>query len=272
MAARLLVFCLAIAGAHALEQSQREATLANPIRKVVTMLQDMQKKVTAEGEKEQELYDAFMCYCKSGAGDLQNGIDVGNAKIDALTTSIKESKEKKAQTEASLKANQGSRADAKSAIAEATALREKQAATYASESSDYKTNIAALGKAISAVDGGMAGSFLQTTYANVVKRFALEKADMADTSRQELLAFLSGQQQEGYTPASGEISGILKQLKDDMSKSLAEITTIENDAIASYEALMAAKNKEVAALSAQIEQQLLRVGELGVSIAGMGTT
>eukprot|EP00425_Heterocapsa_triquetra_P009464 CAMPEP_0195130618 /NCGR_PEP_ID=MMETSP0448-20130528/143541_1 /TAXON_ID=66468 /ORGANISM="Heterocapsa triquestra, Strain CCMP 448" /LENGTH=74 /DNA_ID=CAMNT_0040168535 /DNA_START=11 /DNA_END=232 /DNA_ORIENTATION=- len=38
---------------------------ANPIRKVVTMLQNMQMKVTEEGEKEKELYNKFMCYCKT---------------------------------------------------------------------------------------------------------------------------------------------------------------------------------------------------------------
>ena len=36
---------------------------ANPIRKVVTLLQDMQKELEAEGKKEEELYNKFMCYC-----------------------------------------------------------------------------------------------------------------------------------------------------------------------------------------------------------------
>ena len=43
---------------------------ANPIRKVVTLLQDMQKELEAEGEKEEELYNKFMCYCTL----LQDGI------------------------------------------------------------------------------------------------------------------------------------------------------------------------------------------------------
>ena len=40
-------------------------TEANPIRKVVTLLQDMQKEIEAEGEKEKALYDKFMCYCNA---------------------------------------------------------------------------------------------------------------------------------------------------------------------------------------------------------------
>merc|ERR1719281_1090946 len=43
----------------------------------------------------------------------------------------------------------------------------------------------------------------------------------------------------------------------------------EDAAIKAYEELMAAKKKEVEALSAAIEDKLVRVGELGVSIAQM---
>ena len=42
-------------------QAAEEHAAANPIRNVVTMLQTMQKKVEAEGEREQELFDKFMC-------------------------------------------------------------------------------------------------------------------------------------------------------------------------------------------------------------------
>ena len=36
---------------------------ANPMRRIITMLQDMQKELEAEGKKEEELYNKFMCYC-----------------------------------------------------------------------------------------------------------------------------------------------------------------------------------------------------------------
>jgi len=273
---RLFVFCVALSAPvvlHAadVDRNAREAAEAakNPIRKVVTMLQSMQKKVTAEGEKEQELYDKFMCYCKSGGSDLDASIEAGNAKIDTLTSQLKEAKEKKIQTEANLKDHQGSRSDAKDDMAKATALREKEAAAFAAEKSELDTNIAALGKAISAVDSGMAGSFLQSNSAMLLKQYAIDKADISDMARQELLAFLSGAQSQGYTPASGEISGILKQMKDEMSQNLKTATAEEESAIATYDALMAAKTKEVETLSAQIEEELLRIGELGVSVVSM---
>merc|ERR1719420_338140 len=69
-----------------------EAALAgaNPIRKVVTMLQMMVKKVEAEGEKEKELFEKFMCYCKNSGGTLEKTIADAEEKMPQLTSDIQE--------------------------------------------------------------------------------------------------------------------------------------------------------------------------------------
>jgi len=242
---------------------------ANPVRKVVTMLQNMQTKVTEEGKIEQDLYDKFMCYCSTGDGELSNSITDAKAKIESLTASIEASSKNKEQTEADLKEHQTSRADAEEAMAAATALREKEAAVFAKTDADLKTNLEALAKAITAIEKGVAGAFLQTTEASKIRSFAMEKADIPDATRQELLSFLSGTQAEGYAPQSGEITGILKTMEDEMSKSLKEATEDESSAITNYEGLMAAKKQEVATLQEQIEVEMTRVGNLGVEIAQM---
>jgi septal ring factor EnvC (AmiA/AmiB activator) len=56
---------------------------------------------------------------------------------------------------------------------------------------------------------------------------------------------------------------------DEMAAGLKDATDQENAAIATYDALMAAKTKEVIALSAAIEAKLKLVGELSVSLAQM---
>ena len=37
---------------------------ANPVRKIVTMLQRRQEKVLAKRKKEEDIYEKFMCYCE----------------------------------------------------------------------------------------------------------------------------------------------------------------------------------------------------------------
>merc|ERR1719446_2052924 len=113
----------------------------------------------------------------------------------------------------------------------------------------------------------MAGSFLQTTEAQVLKKLVLGENTLGDFDREELTSFLSGSQ--SYAPQSGQITGILKQMQDTMNANLAEATSEENNAIKAYEGLMAAKTKEVEALTKSIEEKMVRLGELQVSIVEM---
>merc|ERR550532_1403068 len=142
-------------------------------------------------------------------------------------------------------------------------------AAFAKFQEDSTTNLGALAKAIPAVEQGMKGAFLQTSSAMVLRRFTMEKAILPDETRQELLAFLSGSNSEEYEPQSGQIVGILKQMEEEMDKALADARSAEEEAIKSYDSLMAAKTKEVDALTAQIEKEQTRIGDLGVEIAGM---
>merc|ERR1719199_1263140 len=115
------------------------------------MLQSMEKKIKAEGEKEQGMFDKFMCYCENGKGALESSIEAAKGKNEQLIASIEETDAALKQTKADLKGAQESRAEAKEAVAKATAIREKDAAAYAKESGDFKTNIAAMEKATAAI-------------------------------------------------------------------------------------------------------------------------
>merc|ERR1740138_1466624 len=93
-----LLFLMAAPGALRAEtQIASNEARVNPIRKVVTMLQGMQKKVQAEGEKEQELFDKYMCYCSTSGGDLGKSIGDADTKVPQLGADIKESEAALAQ-------------------------------------------------------------------------------------------------------------------------------------------------------------------------------
>jgi len=240
---------------------------ANPIRKVVTMLQMMQNKVTAEGKKAEEIYDKFMCYCDNADTLLAGAIETAENKIPQLEAMVGKDVEMKKQLETDVKNHKADREAAKTAIAEATALREKEAAAFAKASGDLKTNIAALAKAIPAIEKGMGSGFLQTTSATVVKQLSIDM-DMSNVDRQMLASFLGSK--NGYAPASGEITGILKTMEDEMNANLADTTAAEEAAIAGFEELKAAKTKEIDALTKSIEGKMTRIGELAVKVAEMG--
>merc|ERR1719317_772871 len=207
----VLYVLLAAAPTAVVGSRQTAAGRANPIRKVVTLLQAMQKKVMAEGVREKELYEKFMCYCKGGKQELQASVQAAEEKVPAVGSDIKATEEKLIQLKAGLAEAQKGRESAKDTMAKAKAIREKEAAAFAGEKTDYDTNLVAIEKAIASLEKGMAGSFLQTTTAAALRKLAMS-VDMSGIDRQDLASFLSGGQAGGYAPQSGQITGILKEI------------------------------------------------------------
>merc|ERR1719253_2441425 len=122
--------------------------------------------------------------------------------------------------------------------------------------------------ATEAITKGM-GGFLQTSTAQRLRQLVMSQANLADYDRQEIISFLGGEQTGEYAPKSGEITGILKEMTDTMSKTLSEATADETSSIASFDGLMAAKTREVNALTKTIETKTVRIGELAVNIVQM---
>ena len=103
-----------------------EASRANPIRKVVTLLKKMQTKVEDEGATEKKLYEKFMCYCKTGASDLGSSVAAAEDKMSTLPSEIEAAEAKLVQLKEDSKKAQAERTAAKAAMADATAMREKE--------------------------------------------------------------------------------------------------------------------------------------------------
>ena len=127
-ACRMLLAALLVASAAGAGQGSAAELVANPVRKVVTLLQKMQKSVEAEGARETELYEKFMCYCTTNKGGLEKSIADAGAKIEQLTADTEAAEAEKAKTVESLDQAKTDRADAKAAMQAATAVREKEAA------------------------------------------------------------------------------------------------------------------------------------------------
>jgi len=273
MAAFKVVFLLSAAfpattQAASLRSSARAA--ANPVRRVVSMLQSMQKKVEGEGEKEEDMYLKFSCYCKTGVADLSASTSAAGTKGTQLGSEIKAAEEQLAQVKSGLKDAQTERAEAKTAVATGTSLREKEAAQFAATKAELEGYISAIRQAVTALTNGMAGGFLQTTSASLLRKIILTKGDaIQDDDREAVLSFLSGKQSSSYVPQSGEVTGILKGMGDSFSKSLADASDTEANTIKEFEALVAAKAKEIDALTLSVEAKTSKTGALGVSIIQM---
>jgi hypothetical protein len=253
-----LVLCLGLSCAVA------EELHANPIRKVVTMLQDMQKTVEAEGEKEKELFDKFMCYCNNGAGSIDASIETATAQIASLTGKIDTESAQKSQMQQDVTQHKADRTAAKATIQESTTMREKEAAEFDASSGEMKANIEAMGGALAALKKGLSASLLQTSTGQTLKNI-LQHSPLVDADdRSSLLAFLQNGDTEG---GSDQIIGIVSQMKETMEGDLKESTTNEESAKASFTSLMTSKEEEIVAAGKAVEEKTVRVGDLAVSVA-----
>jgi len=242
--------------------------VANPIRKVVTMLQNMQKKVEEEGDVEKKLYEKFMCYCQSGGKELEVSIDKAEDKVSTLPSEIEAAEEKLTQMKDDIKQHQTDRAAAKRSMKKATAVRDKEAAEFAKMKAEADSNLVATAKAIAALEKGVGAGFLQTRAAQDLRSFILNKADVDDNDRRVLVSFLSTGNREG-SPGTDAIIGMLKQMEESMQFVLSDGVKAEEAAIKTYDELMEAKGEEVEALTESIEEKMKLVGELSVDIIEM---
>jgi len=238
-----------------------EQNRANPIRKVVTMLQDMQKSVEEEGAKEKTLFEEFMCYCNNGAGSLDTSIATAAQQIEALSGQVKSDAAQQSQMAQDIVQHKTDREEAGKTIKESTAMREKEAGEFAASSGEMKANIEAMGGALAALKKGLSASLLQTS-VGVTLRSIIQNSPVVDQEmRSTLMSFL-----ETGEGGSDQIIGVVEQMKETMEADLKETTSTEESAKAGFSSLITSKEEEVSAASKAVEEKTVRVGELAVSV------
>jgi len=252
---RCTLICILLASAYG----------ANPIRKVVNLMQNMQKEIEADGAKEKTLFDKFMCYCSGGAGDLNKAIADSTAQIEQLTSKLNADSASKAQTAQDLNGHKNDREGATKDLEAATVLRNKESAAFAALKGDMDSNIAAMGKAIPALESGMGGAaLLQVPGVSGLRKIIDSYSKMDSMDRRTAVAFLEGS--TDYAPQSGQIVGILKSMKDDMEADLKEAMADEARAVAGFNDIKASKSTEIEMATEAIEAKLVRAGSLAVSV------
>jgi chromosome segregation ATPase len=235
----------------------------NPIRRVVTLLQNMAKEIEEEGARDAQLYNKFQCYCNGNTDKMSEEAKAASAKIDDLKAAVENQTAEKTRVDAELVEHKSDRAAAQAAIESATALREKEHAKYTEEAGDKKGSLDALAKAIPALEKGMGGAVLLQTRAGTAVKRIVEQVSMDDYERRQVVSFLEG---GDYAPQSGEIVGILKQIEEQISGDLNGIDKVEKAAAASFAKLIGAKQAEIQAASSAIEAKTERSGNLAVAI------
>merc|ERR1719240_533463 len=212
------------------------------------MLETMQSELEKEKEADQELYDKLTCWCQTNGKDKTAAISKANGMIEGLGSDIEAYTSKTAELEEQIASLKDEIAKNDAALRKADAMRQKDLAEFNADEKDLMQSIQSLGNAITVLSKHHS-SFLQVDSKVQVKglQHALCRANLTPDQKAQVTAFL--QQPAGfqsYAPASGQIFGILKQMKETFETNLSDAQKDEMQAAEDFASLKAAKTKELA--------------------------
>merc|ERR1719359_1734284 len=206
---------------------------------------------------DQELYDKLSCWCETNGKGKTAAIAKANGMIEGLTSDIEAGTSKATQLEEQIAGLKDEIAKNDAALRKADAMRQKDLAEFNADEKDLMQSIQSLGNAVTVLSKHHQ-SFLQTDSKVSVNgvAHALRRANLTPDQKSQVAAFL--QQPAGfqsYAPASGQIFGILKQMKETFETNLAESQKDEKQAAEDFANLKSAKTKEINSATAMVDSK-----------------
>jgi len=250
-----------------------EAAKNRPVSKVITLLKDMLKQLEKEAEEDEEIYDKMACWCETNDKEKTKSIADAEARISDLTTKIEELTASSARLNTEIKNLEKEVAENQAALDKATAIRQKQLAEFNEEEKDLLESISALKSAVTVLSKH--NSLIQMPRSHIVgvaatvqnemqKHASLLTGTLTHTQRKMVSSFIQSPEdyfdaeptfKQSYAPQSGEIFGILKQMKETFETNLSSSQKEEMANQKAYEELKAAKEDEIKAGQEQIDSK-----------------
>jgi len=234
-----------------------------PVTKVVKLLQGMLDKSKADGERDTELFAKYKCYCDSNEASKTVSIAQNTEAIQLLSGEIAKLQGENGKLSGEHAQLEMDMSDNERARGTADSLREKANAAFVAEEADMEAAIGQMNQAIDTLAaigadqtantagdhekfmaGRNDGPVLLKLGADVRK--ALDAASIFLTQKQQrsVSSFLQAPFAGTYTSQSGEIVGILKNMRDTFKSNLASARASETSSLESYNGLTKIKNDE----------------------------
>jgi len=295
-AAFVLVFLLMSATPHA----RTTSTTGAPLGKVISMLSDLEAKITAEGAASKKLFEEKTTWCEDTSTQTEFEIKTAKAEIAELSASIAKDTADITSFNSEIERLSGDIAADEADLKAATEVRDKETADFSAEEKELTETIGTLERAITIISREMSGgaSMLQMKNTNnlaqaltaMVQASAFSSADAA-----RLTAFVqsSDKSEDGdsdaslgapaasvYESHSGTIVDTLQDLLEKAQSQLSSIQKSETTSQYNYEKLKQSLSDEIKyatedlgaakkGLAASGEQKAVSEGDLAMTSKGL---
>jgi len=256
--------CLFLLGVQAtlLVQDATELDLKErPVSKVIRLLKDMADSLEKEKAADGAIREKMECWCETNKKDKETAVDTANKRIDGLVADIGRNSGKSAELKATLAQLEKELAANQEALATATEVREKENEEFNADEKDMMSSIGAMKNAVLVLGKHHGQSFLQKQVHEDVKAtlsHVLSKSkSLGSKQRNTIAAFMQQPNANAgsYVPASGQIFGILKQMKEEFENNLSQAQKDEVLALSEFKEIKKAKETEIAAGKQQLKDK-----------------
>jgi uncharacterized coiled-coil protein SlyX len=266
--------------------TQQEAEKNRPVTKVINLLKDMLAQLEKEQKEDEETYEKVACWCETNDKEKTAAIAEAEARITDLTSTIEEKTATSSRLNTEIKNLEAEIAKNEEALAKATSIRQKELAEFNAEEKDMLQSIGALKSAV-VVLSKHHSSFAQvgsedllniavTLKFQLYKHKDLLRGIITPSQKKAVAAFVQAPGdyfdadptfKQSYAPQSGEIFGILKQMKETFETNLSASQKEEMQNQAAYEDLKAAKLAEIAAGNEQKDTKTQELADTDSALA-----
>jgi len=241
--------------------------------KVVRLLQDMREELQRDLDDDKAVHEQLTCWCKENDREKTAAIAAGEAKQNELEAFLGEAVAKMAELKNKRDATLDEVNKDEAAMEAAATLRMKENKEFHAEEANLVEAIKACDQAMVVLKGHSDASppgfaQLRSVAEGLQRAQVLElghRSPGAGVLRAFVLrasgatSFLAIPGYQSYAPQSGQIFGVLSQMKEDFEKDLEDAQGKEKKEAADYTDLKASKIEEIAAgrkLKTELDEQI----------------
>jgi len=241
-----------------------DADKNRPVSRVVGLLKDMQKQIEKDQQEDEEVYERFACWCKVNDREKSQSISDAEESIARLGSKIEELTAQSGRLNTEVDNLDKEIAGNQQALDKATALRNKELASFIAEEKDLLQSITSLKSAITVLSKHHP-SMLQEEQLLSIRAMlqnqlnihtAILSAVITPSQRRIVQNFIQAPE---YASQSGEIFGILNNMLDTFKANLDSSRKEEAESVKAFGALRSAKQAEIQAGQQQVDK---KTGEL----------
>lgn len=266
MTMRFVSFLVACSSVFVMAFSLHEVALKEyTVSKVVKLLEDMRSQLQKEADADEEVYDNLACWCETNDKAKTKAIADAETRLTELASSIESLTAQSEQLVIDIAGLKTEIARNEKALETATGIRKKQAEQFTEEEKEMLESIRALGAAIVVLSkhhsGAALTSVMATVSAQMQKHGDLLKGSITPREKRAIMSFAQETGADNqptfkpYKPESGEIFGILSQMKETFEADLSEDQKEELSNQEQFVELKKAKDLEISTAKSVLEEK-----------------